>query len=308
MKLQRIGLVVSATNDQGYNTIIGALSEPEMLEIFTPVIFGIHKQAVQAIKTVHPEQQLQLNVIQSAEQALDGRVNIIDGYATEEESLKAIVPAFLHNDIDLIVCLPTEICNTAEKAALSEVFASSLEIEANEILDWQICGSCRTLTVSELNLQEINKALRHDFLLIKPRLAVVSANEELSEEIRALREEGIFAFGPFKPETLAETVTLDAYDALVYVGCQPAPSEEEEEDGKLTYGYISGLPMAVTYLSAGQQDSVQGLKEAIYAVIDITRARISYRRATHNPLEKQWVPRGRDDFKLDLTKEIGNED
>ena len=303
MKLQRIGLVVSATNDQGYNTIIGALSEPEMLEICTPVIFGIHKQAIQAIKTVHPEQQLQLNVIQTAEQALDGRVNIIDGYATEEESLNAIVPAFLHNDIDLIVSLPTAICNTAEKAALSEAFASSLEIDNKEILDWQICGNRRTLTVPTLDLQEINKALRHDFLLIKPRIAVVSANEDLRAEIKAIREEGIFAFGPFKPETLGETATLDAYDAIVYVGCNPAA-----EDVQLTYSYISGLPMAVTYLKAGQQNSVQGLKEAIYATIDITRARISYRRATHNPLEKQWVPRGRDDFKLDLTKEIGNDD
>lgn len=306
MKLQRIGLVVSATNDQGYNTLIGALSEPEMLEIFTPVIFGIHKQAIQAIKTVHPEQQLQLNVIQAAEQALDGRVNFIDGYATEEESLKAIVPAFLHNDIDLIVCLPTEICNTAEKAALSEVLANSLEIETKEILDWQICGNRRTLTVPALDLQEINKALRHDFLLIKPRVAVVSANEELSADIKALREEGIFAFGPFKPETLAETATLDAYDAIVYVGCKPAPAEAE--DDQISYGYISGLPMAVAYLNAAQQNSVQGLKEAIYATIDITRARISYRRATHNPLEKQWVPRGRDDFKLDLSKEIGSDD
>lgn len=304
MKLQRIGLVVSATNDQGYNTIIGALSEPEMLEICTPVIFGIHKQAIQAIKTVHPEQQLQLNVIQTAEQALDGRVNIVDGYATEEESLNAIVPAFLHNDIDLIVSLPTAICNTAEKAALSEAFASSLEIETNEILDWQICGNCRTLTVPTLDLQEINKALRQNFLLIKPRIAVVSANEELGTEIKALREEGIFAFGPFKPETLADAVSIDAYDAIVYVGCQPAPAE----DGQFSYSYISGLPMAVTYIKAEQQNSVQGLKDAIYAVIDITRARISYRRATHNPLEKQWVPRGRDDFKLDLSKEIGADD
>ena len=45
------------------------------------------------------------------------------------------------------------------------------------------------------------------------------------------------------------------------------------------------------------------LRQAIYAALDILRQRIRYRQATSHPLEKQWVPRGRDDYKLDLTKD-----
>ena len=45
------------------------------------------------------------------------------------------------------------------------------------------------------------------------------------------------------------------------------------------------------------------LRHAIYAALDILRQRIRYRHATHHPLAKQWIPRGRDDYKLDLTKE-----
>lgn len=78
----RIGISHGDINGVGYEVILKALEDPMMLELFTPVIYGSVKIAVQYRKLLDLP-QVQFNVISSAEEAADGMINIINVVADE---------------------------------------------------------------------------------------------------------------------------------------------------------------------------------------------------------------------------------
>lgn len=320
MKILKVGLVTDVTTASGYEAIEKLIAEPEFLEICTPVLFGNLKVANQAIKKIHLEQPFAFNSISDVHDSIDGHANFVDGFETEEDALTAAINAYMSNNIDVLVIAPEKIVNVSDKHDLSEFIAKTIEAEQKGVFDWVINGNLRTLELHPIDknhdmaeglaveafmndLIAINKSLRKDYMLIKPRIAVVSPLVKLNKDLSELREHGVFAFGPFTPDSLSED-DYSHYDAVLFLEDDKAyESILSKQDNSNTFGYISGLPMVVTYLTKNADGEFQGMKDALYSAIDIVRSRISYKRATYNPLEKQWIPRGRDDFKLDLTKE-----
>lgn len=192
------------------------------------------------------------------------------------------------------------------------------------------------------HLRDISQSLRTDTDELRPRIAVVgdlptapsrpeaevkeatdhpaplapegeeTANDPVRGALTVLHKEGLLAFGPF---TIAQVINDDLcrhYDAIAVWG--NASSIEQAAtliDNETTVGYTAGLPVVHTYplVDASFETAGQGtatadaLRRAIYAGIDILRARREYALATCRPLEKQWIPKGRDDYKLDLTKD-----
>lgn len=322
MKLLKVGLVVSATNQSGYEVIIKVLSEPEILEICTPIIFGLQSKINQALANVHPEQQMAFSTIKNINEAIDGKINVVDGFETESNALACAITSHLHNLLDVIIDIPTEICNIKDKHDLSDFFIKALEAEQKDVFDWTINGNTHALVLHPLSISTkldeaeateafisdittISKSLRKDYTLIKPRIAILSKNEKIHKDIVDLREHGVFAFGPFDAEAFVSDEKYRQYDAVLFLEEDSEFKKMNESIGQdTTFGYISGLPVVVTYLlNNGAEPSVQAFKEALFSSLDIHRNRIRYRRASSNPLEKQWIPRGRDDFKLDLSKE-----
>lgn len=320
MKILKVGLVADVNTESGYEAIERLISEPEFMEICTPVLFGNLSKATQVLKKIQLEQPFAFNSIKNAYEAVDGHANIVDGFETEEDALAAAINAYMSNNIDVLVIAPENIVNTSDKHDLSDFIAKSIEAEQKDVFDWVVNGNLRTLELHPIDknhdmaeglaveafmndLMAINKSLRKDYMLIKPRIAVVSSIATLHKDLAELREHGVFAFGPFSSKSFAEE-SYSHYDAVLFLEDDKAcESILSKQDNASTFGYISGLPMVVTYLTKNADGAYQGMKDALYSAIDILRARISYKRATYNPLEKQWVPRGRDDFKLDLTKE-----
>lgn len=344
MKLLRIGLTHGDINGIGYETLLKVLQDPELLEFCTPIIFGSAKiiQATAAQTGIEP---VPLYTIASAADAADGHINLVSvcndseielqfGQQTEAalqaeaNSLTAALDAFTHRQIDALVTLPGHLDNDAESHALTDFIHRALGSE-EEAFDWLINGSTRTLQLhlmdvsTELgeglakeafitHLQAINNSLRLDFGLIRPRLAVVSTQDKLRLAIDDLHELGLMVFGPFAPQSFAEGQWQQHYDGSLYLDAEEAHRQAFQDlEAEYTIGYISGLPMVLTYpiqsigydiAGRGEANEVS-LRQSIYAAIDIVRARHAYRHATHHPLEKQWIPRGRDDFKLDLTRE-----
>lgn len=306
MRLIKAGIVAGVSNTAGYETIVKVLGEPELLEICTPVVFGSQNSAIQTTKTVQTEQSVTFNFIKTANDAADGRINLVDGFESEEDSLSAAITAYMNNCIDVIVIAPSSL-------NIGEFVAKAIEAENNEVFNWKVNGNVRLLscdlsatTPEEQSavIQRINNSLRRDYTLIKPRTAIVSKQEDMRKLAVSLRAIGVFTFGPFDAEKFVSEDLFSHYDACIFDNEAKASSRMFEKlDPEKTIGYVSGLPMVLTYILENNEASVQCMKEAIYSAIDIHRARIAYRRATHSPLEKQWIPRGRDDFKLDLTKE-----
>lgn len=246
----------------------------------------------------------------------------------EAASLNTAIEAFHYGDIDTLICCPGQLDNNIDEHHLSDFIRQALGVQKNEF-DWVINDQLRLLKLHPLNfstelgegmaieafmndLTQISAQLRQDFGLMRPRIAVLSGNTKLAADIVELREHGVVVFGPFDAKEFVEAGNHTHYDAVLFL-------EEEETrhsliaslNSEFTYGYVSGLPLVlayslqpVSYQIAGQDKAdPMPLRQALFSSIDIFRNRMHYQHATHHPLEKQWIPKGRDDFKLDLTNE-----
>lgn len=247
----------------------------------------------------------------------------------EADSLTAALEAYRNGGIDVLVTLPGHLDNEIDSHALCDFVHRVLGEEDSEAFDWIINGDFRSLILHPIggstelgeglaseafqdHLTVIYNNLRQDFGYIRPRIAVVSAIDRIFGDLRALQEQGITAFGPFPAEGFAQTESYRHYDAVLFLDedntrnniLKSLPAEQ-------MIGYVSSLPLVLTYplqdvsyADAGHDSkNPDQLLAAIFAAIDIFRSRQRYLEATRHPLEKQWVPRGKDDFKLDLTKE-----
>ncbi|MBQ0056774.1 MAG: 4-hydroxythreonine-4-phosphate dehydrogenase PdxA [Bacteroidales bacterium] len=261
-------------------------------------------------------------------------VNVEWGAQTEQSlkaeanSLNAAIEAYKNNLIDLLVCCPGQLDNDFDSHSLSDFIRQALGEPKNEF-DWIVNGDLRMLLLHSIafttelgegmaieafmnDITAINHQLREDFGYIRPRIAVLSQNQKLGADITELREHGLVIFGPFDAKSFIEAGNHRHYDAVLFL-------EEEEArhalidslDATKTIGYVAGLPLVLSYplVPVSHEEAGRGtadetpLREALYAAIDIWRNRENTRHATHHPLEKQWIPKGRDDFKLDLTKD-----
>lgn len=344
MKILKIGITHGDINGVGYELLLKVLQDPELLEICTPVIFGspaVAQATAEEINAALPA----FYVIKDAGEAIDGRINLVHvcldaepqlqfGQQTEAalnaeaKSLTAALEAYSHQQIDVLVTLPGHLDNDDESHALSNFIHNAFSSQLDSF-DWICNQEVRTLILHQIDastelgeglasetfqsqLTAISHYLRQDFGLMRPRLAVLSANERLRGDLDELRENGITVFGPFDAQKFAENGWQHHYDGCILLDEQEMRDRLlDDMDPEFTIGYVSGLPMVLTYphqdidyAHAGQgQTNEVALRQAIFAAIDIARNRHAYYVATRHPLEKQWIPRGRDDFKLDLTKD-----
>ena len=73
-----IGITQGDGNGIGYEVIIKALADERMLDICTPVIYGSSKIFGFYKKQIHNLEQINTNIISSAKEAHQKRVNIIN--------------------------------------------------------------------------------------------------------------------------------------------------------------------------------------------------------------------------------------
>lgn len=344
MKLLRVGITHGDINGISLELIAKALSSPELLELCTPVVFSDEACFMQTAKQFEFEQPIPLEVIPSARQVMDGRVNLVKackeqpqlewGVQTETalkaeaNSLNAAIEAFKSGQIDVLVCAPGQLDNDLESHALSDFVKQAVGSE-NAVFDWIINKNVRihklqpvafttelgegfAIEAFKNDIKCINLQLKEDFGFIKPHIALLSSNDKLETAIQELQDEGLAIFTLKETETFVNADLFLHYDAIL---CQGFEQERlaiiDKLDKENTIGYVSGMPVILSYPIMGVEYELAGkgiadetaLRNAIYLALDIHRCRIRYHEAIRHPLEKQWIPKGRDDFKLDLTKE-----
>lgn len=341
--MTRVGITQGDINGIGYELILKTMQSPEILEICTPIIFGSAKVVDELMHTFELE-PFPLNIIKNADEAIDGRVNLVDltvgkelnvewGQQTEEalraeaDSLTAAIHAHHNRKIDLLVTAPGNLDNDLESHALCEFVHRVMGGEETSF-DWIINGSLRTLALhnpeasTELgegivqeniatDIRNVNTQLRRSFRYIEPRIAVLSRSQKLTASLNDLRESHIMVFGPFDPAGFVEKQLWRHYDAVIFIDCENERNLLlDQQDNDYTYGFVSGLPLIITYpiMPISYEIAGQGIanevpfRQAIYAGLDICKNRRAFANATRHPLEKQWIPKGRDDVKLDLSK------
>ena len=206
-----VGITQGDSNGIGYEVIIKALSDPRILDMFTPVIYGSSKIFGFYRKTIHELDNMDTNAISGAREAHVKRINIVNclpdnvfaepGGATADSARAAIdcldraVADLKAGDIDVLVTGPIN-----KKAIVSEGFGFpghteylqnafgvgdvtmfmisqrlKLGVVTGHIPLKDVAGSIsKEKILSKLRL--MNASLQEDFGIDKPRLSVLSLN------------------------------------------------------------------------------------------------------------------------------------
>jgi 4-hydroxythreonine-4-phosphate dehydrogenase len=174
-------------------------------------------------------------------------------------------------------------------------------------------------------LRAFDLSLKRDFRLELPRIAVLGLNPHAGENgllgkeemeiiapaVKEAQDEWILCAGPFPADGFFGSGRFKEFDGILamYHDQGLIPFKTLAMDGGVNF--TAGLPIVRTspdhgtaYKIAGKNKaSEESFRQAIYMGIDISRNRAAYEEARKNPLKKMFFDRGRDDEKLDLTKE-----
>jgi 4-hydroxythreonine-4-phosphate dehydrogenase len=206
----KVGITQGDINGIGYEIIIKTLSNPRILELCTPIVYGSSKVASYHRKTLDiPE--FNLNLVKSAEFAVHKRANIINVYDKEVKidlglstetagqlsllALEAAVEDLKHKNIDVLVTAPINKKNVQSQnfnfLVHTEYLAKKFEVPdhlmlmvSNNIRIGVITGHVPLKDVSALITEKLivskakilSESLTKDFGIRRPRIAVLGLN------------------------------------------------------------------------------------------------------------------------------------
>ena len=370
----RVAITQGDTNGIGYEVIFKVFEDPAMLELCTPIIYGSPKIAAYHRKALNLETNF--SIINNAAEARDGRVNLLTCFDEEvklgkpspeagEAALKALDRAMTDYRSGLYDVLVTAPINKATIQSPGFHFPGHTEYietsvgEGQKALMILMNEDLRVaLVTTHLPIKDIAKAinkdvimekatifhqaLRRDFRISSPRIAVLSLNPHAGDDgllgseekdiirpaIEELAAKGIQAFGPYPADGFFGSGNYSRFDGVLamYHDQGLAPFKTIAlEDG---VNYTAGLPIVRTspdhgtaYDIAGQGKADESsMRHAIYTAIDIFRNRIHFDEPLANPLPKLFhekredgdkarfaIPRPKDMFKKGTEKKTDAE-
>lgn len=226
--LLKVGISQGDINGIGYEILMKVFRDEHMLEFCTPIIYGSLKAAGYHRKAMNI-QSVNISLIQSAEEAGDGRVNLIDtnseevhvtlGTPTKEageyafQALERSIEDLKKGDIDVLVTLPiNKSMMQSEHFSFpghTEYLQNRLAEEGESPLMILASGGLRValvtghIPVSKISetitqplvedaIRIFNKALERDFGIDKPRIAVLALNPHAGDNgVAGLEEQNI---------------------------------------------------------------------------------------------------------------------
>lgn len=258
----RVAITHGDTNGIGYELIFKAFAEPEMLELCTPIIYGSPKVAAYYRKAMNLPGQF--SIIQKAEDAQDGRINLLAAVEEEvkvdmgmptPESGQAAVKAldramtdYRNGLYDVLVTAPInngnaqienypfqghkkyiETCLSEGKKGLSILVGGNLRIASvteKTPLKEVAAGITTDAIVEKVTLMQ--QTLKRDFMITNPRIAVLSLNPKSNEDTSCGIEE--------------REVIIPAIDALAEKGVQAfGPYASDEFFGQGYFADFDGV-------------------------------------------------------------------
>mgnify|MGYP003109865432 FL=1 len=246
----KLGISIGDINGIGCEVALKTFEDPRMLEFCTPIIFASNKTISQQIKDLGMD--LKFNGVRDAEQALEGKVNIVNvwrevpkieyGQATKEggdfaiRSLKAAVAALKENKIDVLVTAPINKNNIQSEdfkfPGHTDFLAQELE---GESLMFMVTNSLRVgLLTDHIAVKDVaktitpklirdkvttmEKSLKMDFGIRRPKIAMLGINPH-SGDSGTIGEEDDKIMKPTISELFAKgTLVYGPYSADSFFG------------------------------------------------------------------------------------------
>ncbi len=227
--------------------------------------------------------------------------------------------------VDVLVCGPTDnrkiVVDGAEKLMDSHVCRlldgdhQSLRLFQNDVLRMMVvhAGSLKNISSAlskekmSSTIKSLHATLQRDFRLDNPRIAILALNlvddveesEILLPAVRELIESNLQVFGPYKSDQFFGYRGFESFDAIIAMHYEQAllPMRMLTDRGMVVVQ--TNLPFVCTMPFCDAQIPIGGrgkadempLRQAIYAGLDIFRARKDYDEALSNPLQKHYIER-----------------
>lgn len=355
----RIGITHGDINGVGYEVILKAFEDPTMLELCTPLVYGSPKVAAYHRKAI--DSSTGFTIVRNAAEAQPDKLNVVNctddevkvelGKPTPEsgkaalDALEMALEEYRNGQIDVLVTAPINKHTIQADDFRFPGHTEYIEERVGEgqkalmILmkdDLRVALVTGHIPVSEISqtltkeliqekLQIFETALRQDFGIGKPRIAVLALNPHAGDNgligkeeqeliipaMSELKKKGMFCYGPYPADGFMGSGQFTQFDGILamYHDQGLAPFKTlAMEDG---VNYTAGLPIVRTspahgtaYDIAGKGEaSANSMRQAIYAAIDIYRQRLVDREARVNPLRKQYYEKRDDSDKLKLDAE-----
>ncbi len=325
----RLGISIGDPNGVGIEVILKTLTDNRLMELFTPIIFG-GKNIILYQTKIFQFQDLGFNFIASIEEAKNGQINVVtvcdesfeQSFGNESsksgdisfQSLSAAVESLKKDEIAALVTAP--INKNAIQSANFE-FPGHTEYlqkqdEANDSLMLMLSESARIGVVTghvplsdvgkqlsaELILAKLtilNKSLKDDFSIRKPKIAVMGLNPHAGDNGLLGKEEqeliipainqaksiGILAFGPYAADGFFGSSAYSKFDGILAMyhdqGLIPAKSFSFGLGVNFTAGltFIRTSPdHGTAFEIAGQGVADEGsFRTAIYTALELCKNR-----------------------------------
>lgn len=356
-KTLKVGITHGDINGVGYEVILKTFENEEMLQLCTPIIYGSPKVATYHKKALGC--QTNFMVKNSADFAEANTLNLVNCFGEEEckieigsataeagalalGTLERAVDEYRKGLFDVLVTAPIN-KNTIQSDQFkfhghTEYIEDRLGDGQKSLMilmkdDLRVALVTTHVPISELSttitkelvkekISILHNALKRDFSISAPRIAVLSlnphcgdggviGNEENDIIIPAITEanaEKLVCYGPYSADGFFGAETYKHFDAVLamYHDQGLAPFKAIAMDGAVNY--TAGLPVVRTSPGHGTAYDIAGkgcaseesFRNAVYAAIDIARNRSRYDEANVSPLKKQYYEKRDDSDKLKL--------
>ncbi len=356
IKKIRVGITHGDINGVGYEVILKAFADPTMLELCTPIVYGSPKVATYHRKVL--DLQTNFSIIANASEATHNKLNILNCIDDEvkvefskptaeagQAALQALEMAledYKEGLIDVLVTAPIN-KNTIQSEAFHfpghTEYIEERVAEGNKALmilmkdDFRVAlvtghipvkdiASTITTELIEEKIELFYNALKYDFNIDNPRIAVLALNPHAGDEgllgteekeviapaIQEMIAKGIHCFGPCSADGLFGSGNYTHYDGILAMyhdqGLAPFKALAMDEGVNFT----AGLPIVRTSPDHGIAYDIAGtgkadessFRQAVYAAIDVFRNRKQEEIIRRNPLRKQYYEKRDDSDKLKL--------
>ena len=316
--MPRLGLTHGDINGISYEIILKAFADARILTLLTPVLYGQSK-VLSYYKKNFGIEDFNYSLTRDARQAWPQKFNIINivdhelkidpGQLTSlsaEMSVMSIKMAVedLHNGyLDALITTPA--CLSVDRTQveyMASVFARPdllrvlvsdfmrVALATDDMPLGEALGKIDTAFIVR-KLETLSKALKTDFGLNAPKIAVMGLNPHAGEEgnngendkvvpaIAEAQKRGVYAFGPFSSSRLFVMGEWRKYDAILAMTYEQGvlPFKLLSVNGGACYW--AGLPAVCTAplhgpgfdIANANQASPDALRQAIYLAMDIVK-------------------------------------
>lgn len=336
-----IGFSCGDINGIGIELIIKTLSDNRILDICTPVVFANNK-VINFYRKGLPDLNLNSSIAKDSSKVNPKQVNV---YNCWEEDI-AVTPGVLNDiggkyaasslfiaaealkagQIDGLVTAPIHKKNiqsadfnfTGHTPFLKKLFG------ATDVAMFMVADNMRVALLTEhvavkdiapfitkeailSKLQVMNQSLKRDFLINKPKIAVLALNPHAGDEgligkeeeeiikpaIKNAKQKDIFCFGPYPADAFFARGQYEKFDAVLAMyhdqGLIPFKSLAHGEG----VNYTAGLNAVRTSPDHGVAFDIAGkgiadessFREALYKCMDIINNRLEFDNQHKNPLK-----------------------